>query len=139
MNQTLDAHFNPSIRENICLPLFLFSVMNAGHSVHKFGIGVHVGHRYSASAILGHDNKTVIFELKDLTSGETERWADPNHNTWAVRKTIGSSTEHHVHYWRRSGIDLLRLIAGRSVHHEVHGFRWTLLDSCVERTNISSN
>ena len=36
-------------------------------------------HRDSVSAVVAKDNKAVIFELRDLTTGEVERWADPNH------------------------------------------------------------
>jgi len=52
-------------------------------------------HRYSVSPVVAKNNKAVIFELRDLTTGEVERWADPNHNVWHLHKTIGMSTEYH--------------------------------------------
>jgi len=52
-------------------------------------------HRDSVSAVVAKDNKAVIFELRDLTTGEVERWADPTHNIWHLHKAIGMSTEYH--------------------------------------------
>jgi hypothetical protein len=75
-----------------------FSVTNQGHTVHKFNLGINVGHHYSAAAVVDftRDNKTVLFELRDLTTGEVERWADPNHKIWHLRKVVGMSPEYHA-------------------------------------------
>jgi len=73
-----------------------FSVTNQGHTVHKFKLGINVGHHYSAAAVVAKNNKTIIFELRDLMTGQVEGWADPNHNIWHLRKVIGMSTEYHA-------------------------------------------